>query len=457
MNGTTKTVLYLINGLGVASKDSFDIKFNELMPNLSMLMKNYMYTNLENKNYNYKNGFRNFSLGNNLLPTYHRVETDTNINNNQTINNIATDAINNNTKVQIFLFLDNEQVINQILKIINVLIQKGNFQIYIHIVLRQKDAIDYDNIAKMIKSLDEKITLLKNVHIGTVVGERKINSDGFYTLMIKQMGEKWPDYNRKINYSKQINIIPRELDAFYMNEGFKLERNDISLFLNYEDVDCNEFISKITNVKLYTLFPMKAYDYAINIYEDIPPTEYFSKLLEQYHLKCLILTTKERIPTITYNLCGLNENKSNNIEYKDIDDKNINIDEIINSNYHYIIFDYDIGNYKEIGKIKDFLMNIDDQINEIYKLCDQNSYNLFISSLYGLYKEYIVGLDKKVKLDYSIEVPVVIIDNSVPASKYTLKYGNTHDLSNTIFNAITNDINIPTQFRKKGILSFFKD
>ena len=37
------TILYLINGLGVASKDSFDIKFNDIMPNLSMLMRNYIY------------------------------------------------------------------------------------------------------------------------------------------------------------------------------------------------------------------------------------------------------------------------------------------------------------------------------------------------------------------------------------------------------------------------------
>ena len=444
MNGTTKTILYLINGLGVASKDSFDIKFNELMPNLSMLMKNYNYANLENKNYNYNNGFRNFSLGNNLLPTYQRLENDTNFENNK-------------TKVQMFMFLDNEQVIKQTIKIIDTLTTKGNFSIYIHIVLRQKDYMEYDNIMKMIKQLEDKITLKQNVHIGTVVGERKINSDEYYSLITKQMGEKWPDYNRKLNYSNQMKIIPRELDSFYMNEGFKIEKNDISLFLNYEDVDCNEFISKITYVKLYTLFPMKAYNYAINIYDEIPPTEYFSKLLEEYHLKCLILTTQERIPTITYNLYGLNDTKSNNIEYMDINDKNIDINKIIDENYHYIIFDYDIGIFNEIGKIKDFLMHLDDQINDIYKTCDQNSYNLVISSLYGLYKEYIVGVDKKVKLDYSIEVPVIVIDNNIPASKYTLKYGNTHDLSNTIFNLITSDEKIFTLFRKRGILSFFKD
>ena len=109
MNENKKSILFLINGLGVASKDSFDIKFNDMMPNLSMLMRNYTFAKLENKNYNYKNGFRNFSLGNNLLPTYRILENDTNFQNNPTIINIANDAISNHTKVQLFCFLDNEK------------------------------------------------------------------------------------------------------------------------------------------------------------------------------------------------------------------------------------------------------------------------------------------------------------------------------------------------------------
>ncbi len=453
----TKSILFLINGLGIASKDSFDIKFNDIMPNLSMLMGNYIFTRLENKNYNYRNGYRNFSLGSDLLPTYHILENDANFQNNQTIINIANDAIANNRKVQLYCFLDNEQVINQVVKIVNVLRPKGDFGIYIHIVIRQKDVIDYDRIIKLVKQLEDKITLAKNVQIGTVVGERKINEEKYYDLLVKQFGEKWPDYTRKFNYEKTTGIIPRDVDPFYMNIGFKLETNDIALFLNYEDVNCDEFIKRLANVKLYTLFPMKLYPYAINIYNDIPPNDYFSKTLEENNLKCLILTKEERIPTITYNLCGLKENKSPNIDYLNIDNKELNITELLNKDYQYIIFDYDISNYKEISKIKDFLMILDDQINEIYKICDQNNYNFYISSLYGLYKEYIVGIDKKVKLDYSREVPIVVINSNYPASKYTLKYGDTHDLSNTIFNSITNNENIKTLFRKRGLLAFFKE
>lgn len=457
-NDITKTVLFLINGLGVASKDSFDIRFNDLMPNLSMLMRNYLYSNLENKNYNYKNGYRNFSLGNDLLPTYHRLENDSNLMKNPTILNIASDAISNHTKVHLFCFLDNEQVINQVIKIISVLKQQGDFLIFIHIILRQKDCLAYDTILSMLKMVEDKITLFKGVEIGIVAGERVINKDKYYELFCKELGEKWPDYTRKINYCRNTQIVPRDLDPFYIHTGFKAQSNDISLFFNYEDVDCNEFISKIKNIKLYTLFPMKSFAYAINIYEELAPLDYFSKKLETHHLKCLVLTTPDRISTIHYNFNGLKENKNSLIEYMDIHNKELDIEKILQLPYHLIIFDYDLEPFHEIKKLKDFLMNLDEKIDKIYNICDQNNYNMFISSVYGIYRDdYIAGVDKKVKLDYSMEVPVVMIDRKYSKSKFLLKYGSTYHLSNTIIHSIVNDPNIPTLIRKRGILSFFKD
>ncbi len=452
-----KAVLFLLNGLGIASKDSFNINYQDVMPNMSMLMNNYLYTTLQNLNYNYKSGFRNFSLGNDLLPTYHRLENDTNFSNNQTIINLANDAITNHTKIHMFCFLDNEQVINQIKKIIGVLTPKGNFMIYIHIILRQKDVNEYENIIERIKKVDDAITLMPTVRIGSITGERMINSEAYYILISKENGEKWPDYNRKLRFAEAQDITPLNVDPFYMNSGFMLQRNDIALFLNYEDVDCDEFISRITNVKLYTLFPMKSYSYAINIYEELEPTEYFSKTLEDNNLQCLFLTTEDRISSIQYHLCGLKDIPSKNITYKSITDPNLNIKQILKEPYQYIVFDYDLARFKEIRKMKEFLMAIDDQINDIYTICEENDYQFFITSLYGMYKKFIVGLDKEVFIDYSMEVPAIIIDRNLPKAKFMFKYGTTHDLSNTIFNLITGKDNIKTSIRKKGFLSFFKD
>lgn len=452
-----KSILFLINGLGVASKESFNINYQDIMPNMTMLMNNYLYTTLQNINYNYKNGFRNFSLGNDLLPTYNLLENDTNLASNQTIINMSNDTIKNNTKLHLFCFLDNEEVIKQLKKLITTISSIANVKIYIHIILRQKDSKNYDLIIDGIKKIDEFITLLPNVKIGTITGERNINSEAYYNVIGKENGEKWPDYNRKLRFSETQNVIPIDVDPFYMHSGFKLERNDVAFFMNYEDVDCDGFISKITNVKLYTLFPMKSYSYAINVYNELEPRTYFSKVLEENNLNCLILTTEDRISSINYNLCGLKEYKSPNIVYENIKDRNTNIKSVLDENYNYIIFDYDLVNFKEIRKIKEFLMIIDEQINEIYNISETQDYHFYISSLYGIYKKFIVGIDKEVFLDYSLEVPAIIIDRNISKSKFMFKYGTTHDLSNTIFNLQTKNNQIPNSIRKRGILSYFQD
>lgn len=450
-----KGILYLINGLGIANKGSFDIDYSDVMPNLSMLMANYLFTTLQNTNYNYKSGFRTFSLGNDLLPTYNALEKDNTLSNNPTIINLINDVIFNNTKLHLFCFLDNIQVVNQVKKLVNIFVSKGNFPIFIHIVLRQKDIQLYEEIIDYIKLIDESFTLFPNVQIGVVTGERNINGDAYYNLIYKENGEKWPDYSRKLRFESEQDIPPMKCNPFYMHQGFNLKRNDIALFLNYEDIDCDLFISKISYVKLYTLFPMKSYSYAINIYNELEPPTYFSKTLEQNNLKCLFLTTDDRISSINYSLCGLKDYNSPNITYSSIKQKK-DIKELIKE-YDYIIYDYDLINFKEVRKLKEFLMYIDEEINDIYNLCEEVGYKMFISSVYGMYKTFIAGIDKEVLVDYSSEVPAIIIDRNLQRSKYMFKYGNTNRLSNTIFNLITNNPNIDTYIRKRGIMSYFKD
>ena len=450
-----KGVLYLLNGLGIANKGSFDIDYADIMPNMTMLMSNYLYTSLENVNYNYKSGFRTFSMGNDLLPTYDALEKDMSLSTNPTIVNLINDVIYNQTKLHLFCFLDNIQVVKQVQKLINIFVNKSKFTIFIHIVLRQKDSLLYEEIIDNIKLIDESITLYPNVRIGVITGERNINGDQYANLIFKENGEKWPDYSRKLRFEAEQGITPLKCNPFYMHQGFNIKRNDIALFLNYEDVDCDEFISKIGNVKLYSLFPMKSYSYAINIYDELEPPTYFSKTLEENNLKCLFLTSEDRIPSINYSLCGLNEYESPNIVFGNVSDKK-DIKELL-KDYDLVVYDYDINRFKEIRRLKEFLMYVDDEINDIYNYCEETGYKMFISSVYGIYKTFIAGIDKEVLVDYSTEVPAVIIDKDIQRAKFMFKYGNTNRLCRTMFNLLTNNPNVETYIRKRGIMSYFKD
>lgn len=451
----TKSILFLINGLGIASKDSFSIDYAEIMPNMSMLMRNYLYTTLENINYNYKNGFRNFSLGNDLLPTYHRLESDTNFSTNQNVISLTNHLLTNQSRLHLFCFLDNDKVIDQTMKIVDTLSKSGVSSIFIHIILRQKDIIEYEGITTKIRRVEDSITLYQNTKLGTISGEIPINDEVYLKLITMENGEKWTDYSRRLDFAKQQNTIPRNLQPFYLNAGYKVSENDAFLLLNYEDVDCDKFLDHFKNNKIYTLFPLKTQPNAIPFYEEVEPTNYFAKTLEQNNLKCLVLTKEDRISSINYSLNGLKDVKCANIDYM-ILNINMDIPQIINMDYSYIIFDYDIAGFEEVRKLKEFLATLDKQIGTIYNICEEKGYQFVISSLYGVYKNLIAGVDREVKLDYSIEVPAIIVDRNLQRSKYTFNYGTTYNLSTTILYLLTNNPTIKSSIRKKGILAFFK-
>jgi hypothetical protein len=65
-----KTILFLINGFGVETKDSYSVYSSELMPNFDKLSKKYMFSKLTSKVFSTVDGFRNMSLESNDLYNY---------------------------------------------------------------------------------------------------------------------------------------------------------------------------------------------------------------------------------------------------------------------------------------------------------------------------------------------------------------------------------------------------
>ena len=89
-----KTVLFLINGLGIETKDSFSVYNASLMPNFDLLSKKYLFSGIKSNVRNIYDGYRNMSLEINELYNYHiyRREAQTNhIITNKTYHNIENE------------------------------------------------------------------------------------------------------------------------------------------------------------------------------------------------------------------------------------------------------------------------------------------------------------------------------------------------------------------------------
>ena len=58
-----KNILLLINGFGVEQRDSYNVYKKELMPNLDRLTIEGLFSTLSSNYLDYKDGYRNFSIG----------------------------------------------------------------------------------------------------------------------------------------------------------------------------------------------------------------------------------------------------------------------------------------------------------------------------------------------------------------------------------------------------------
>ena len=71
-----RSVLFLINGFGVESKESYSVYDETIMPNFDKLSKKYMFSKLSSNVFSTIDGFRNMSLERNDLYNYSIYERD---------------------------------------------------------------------------------------------------------------------------------------------------------------------------------------------------------------------------------------------------------------------------------------------------------------------------------------------------------------------------------------------
>ena len=59
-----KTVLFLINGLGIEKADSCNVYNEQLMPNMDQLMNEHLFTSIATDTRDYNSGYQILSMGN---------------------------------------------------------------------------------------------------------------------------------------------------------------------------------------------------------------------------------------------------------------------------------------------------------------------------------------------------------------------------------------------------------
>lgn len=442
-----RTVLFLINGFGIEKHESYSLYDSKLMPNFDMLTKKYIFSPIDSNVRNIYDGFRNMSLETGELYNYSilsREMENGNFAKNKVYVNLENELRTRKSKLHVFCFIDNSMRIFENLRtFIKIINKEHDKKIFFHLVLTSNNFEDFPSIIDIISKIN--IELGDDGKIGMVMGLSNIlnnvtmNDMNFLLRnMISELGEKWSSYKQRLEVSFGMKQSPLSTKPFVVNTGFSIEKDDLFLIWNYDNLDISNFISGISSINyggdninkilFYSMFPITYKETIPHILDFEIAKRSLAMNMKGLGFKTLVLTSKNYVSGINYYLNGLTAVNNPNISYMALDNNFYNIDAIINiintNKDDLVVLNYELGEYKTVDEMKEELRKVDSVIGAIYNNSNQNNYNIIISSLYGLNRVLTDSTGEICNIIYS-KVPLIYIDKFITKKNYLVNVEGT--------------------------------
>lgn len=473
-----KSVLFLINGLGIERQGSYSISIDQCMPNLARTKETSFFTTAVINSVEYRTAYESFFLGD----TYRREVkyiTDNIINEdvitNPTFTKLKNSLSSGTNKLHVFLEPNTDLIVD----ILNELVKKLNLsseqKVYLHLFLTQQTVSEYKKLIDTVNYI--KYHLDSHITVGFILGKELLseNLTQEEVDMIRKMFfycscERWTETDKKLEDLMQQNIRPCVAPGFSATNSCNIEDNDVLFFFNTRKGNYDKYINTFYSLAprvfkkdtfkldLYSLIKLDTKFNVLSFAESIYYDNSLASMLGKSGLKALIITQNENINFINYLANGLNYVKNPNIDFVVLDNNNLSnpayVTNIIdNTNYNLIIFDYHMDVSKTINDLKEQLEKIDVVLGNVANTCT-NKHSLFITSLYGIKKELPLAdyNSEMVTIDYEMQIPIFFYDYTYPRSKYGLFPGETNDILNTAMKCIWNNSELYSLVRPKGLL-----
>ena len=432
-----KTVLFLMNGMGIEQKNSYNIYSSELMPNLDRFIREHFFTSISSSALDYEKAYQLFSIDTLQPLSYPHIENILENNlmtKNPKFNQFHQSVFQCQGNIHFFCFVEEYKTFDSIKQMLALLDKEHQKKFYLHFVMTQKDTSQYANVRKMIARFQYELP--SNVVVGFILGielfenEAMINElNDFIRMFYNGIGEKWKEIDVKFNSLSSMGIPPNKAKAFYVNNGFLIGENDLLFFMNFQNYDCSRFIHSLSKpsiyianpidsqkITYYSLFPLANTEDTVYLYDNVTSDISIAKACAQTGTTSLILTAKDSLPTINYMCNGLSNVSDNHIKYVLTDNgilfNRAQMNMLLNDpNYQIIIIDHRIDQIEDENTLKEKLRKIDENMGMIAELCS-GQYPLLISSLFGMKKDLLVQDGSKQIVDFSVGIPVVLNDST---------------------------------------------
>lgn len=474
-----KSILFLINGLGIERQGSYSISIDQCMPNLSRTKETSFFTTAVISSVEYKNAYERFFLGDTYRKEVKYISENIineNIVSNSTFTSLKNSLSSGTNKLHVFIEPNNELLVDSLNTLVNKLSLNPNQKVFLHLLLTQQTLTEYKKLTDLVNYI--KYHLESCITVGFIIGKELLSDNLTQDEldMIRKMFfycscERWTETEKKLEDLMNSKIRPCVAPGFCAVNGCNIEDNDVILFFNTRKSNYDKYINAIyTNapkvfkkddfkLDLYSLIQLDTKYNVPSIANNIVYDNSLANILTKGNLKALIITKNENISYINFLANGLNYVKNPCIDFVVTDDNNLSnptyITNLIDgTNYNLIIFDYHMDVSKTVNDLKAQLEHIDVVLGNVVNTC-ANKHSLFITSLYGLKKDLPLAPynSEIVTIDYEMQIPIFFFDYSFPRSKYRLAPGETNDILSTAIRCVWDNKELTTLVRTKGLLT----
>lgn len=472
-----KNVLFLINGYAMEQKGSYSLYNENLAPNFDMYVKHNIFTKLETDALDYVDGYREFSIGSkgSLNYTFIRDSAKSGaLDNDSELLQMKAKLNNPDSKLHVLFFVDLEKDLDILRDFFESMKGLNVKEIYAHLICTSDTMKGYKDVKGVFAKFG--YGYVPKVRIASVVGSSYIDDnadistiDDYVTSLFYGYSELWRESDQKVANLIASNTPPNQIKTFCINSRYEIGNNDNILIFNYDKLHYTKFMDSLLNIpekirrryesihyNVYSLFPT-GNERIVPAFKEKTSDVCVDSYLKNIYSKAAIVDDKSRLNAINHCCAGLKNVLCENIDYYDSSNGILYnmtlLSEIIhNSKYGLVILNYNIDVFNNIKDIRDEFIKIDEILSQVYRLCKDSNYTLFISSLYGIKRKMFDAYGNEIFLNLSSHVPLVIIDANLNKMKKKLSiypFGGTHDLSKTIYKNINNTYPIDSLIREK--------
>lgn len=473
-----KSVIFLINGLGVEKPGSYSIAIDQCMPQLARTKETSFYTTAITNSLEYRSAYQQFFLGDTKYLELNYLKEhiiNEQINTNPVYQNFVKSISTPNTKLHVFIEPSNDRVVEEINDLVNKLSLEKDKPVYLHLLLTQQTINEYQKLINTINYI--KYHINTHITVGFIIGKEyfpetmsKEQMDFAKKLLFYCSAERWSETDKKLLSLKESNIRPCEAPGFCALNTCNITNGDTILFFNTNRTSYDKFITAIyqcapevfkndtVSLPIYSIIRLDT-KYNIPCFsENIIYESSLSNSLNRIQKKCLIISQEENIQLVNFIANGLNYVNNPSIQFMKADLEALKSKEMVqsiidNNNYDLIIFDFHMDVSTNINNLKQQLEKIDVVLGHTAEVC-VNRYSLFITSLYGVKKTLPLAEynNELVTIDYEMEIPIFFFDYRYLRSKYMLLPGETNAILSTALYCISKDDSFDTLIKEKGLL-----